>query len=35
VRTYCDDDWLAEQGLELEAYLEVLGQAWTTGRWTG
>jgi cysteine synthase len=35
VRTYVDDSWLAEQGLELEAYLEVLDRAWTTGEWTG
>jgi cysteine synthase len=35
VRTYCDDAWLAEQGLELDAYLEVLDRAWTTGEWTG
>ena len=27
VRTYCDDAWLAEQGLELDAYLEVLDRA--------
>jgi cysteine synthase A len=35
VRTYCDDNWLAAQGLELDAYLEVLDRAWTTGEWTG
>jgi cysteine synthase A len=35
VRTYADDRWLAEQGLELDAYLDVLDRAWTTGEWTG
>jgi cysteine synthase A len=35
VRTYCDDAWLAAQGLRLDAYLEVLDHAWTTGEWTG
>ena len=35
VRTYADDDWLAEQGLALDAYLEVLDRAWTRGEWTG
>ncbi len=35
VHTYADDDWLAEQGLDLGPYLEVLDRAWTTGEWTG
>jgi len=33
--TYSDDEWLAAQGLDLTAYLEVLDRAWTTGEWTG
>ena len=33
--TYSDDGWLAAQGLDLTAYLEVLERAWSTGDWTG
>jgi cysteine synthase A len=35
VHTYSDDSWLAAHGMELNAYLEVLDRAWTTGTWTG
>jgi cysteine synthase len=33
--TYFDRGWVAEQGWELEPYLEVLAAAWDEGIWTG
>lgn len=31
--TYDDDTWVAEQGWEIEPYLEVLATAWDTDAW--
>jgi cysteine synthase A len=33
--TYFDRGWVAEQGWELEPYLQVLAAAWDEGIWTG
>ena len=33
--TFGDEEWLAEQGLDFEPYLEVLDKAWSTQTWTG
>jgi len=33
--TFGDEEWLAEQGLDFEPYLEVLDKAWSGQTWTG
>nr|WP_246390396.1 PLP-dependent cysteine synthase family protein [Nocardioides soli] len=33
--TFDDDDWLRQQGLDFEPYLEVVETAWTTQTWIG
>ena len=33
--TFGDEEWLAEQGLDFDPYLEVLDKAWSGQTWTG